>query len=83
VEAAGAGVGDADRDVARAAGGAAEVVVERLHADLLGRSRAIEGAAVPAGVAPHEDGEGVRGEVREGVVAGGHGASLAGRGLTR
>jgi hypothetical protein len=61
VEATGAGIDDADRDVARAAGGAAEVVVERLHADLLGHPRAIEGAAMAAGVAPDEDGKGVGG----------------------
>jgi len=82
VEAAGAGVGDADRDVARAAGGAVELVLERPHADVLGHLCAIEGAAMAAGVAPREDGEGVRGEVGEGVLAGGHGASVAGRGLT-
>jgi hypothetical protein len=70
VEAAGAGVGDADREMVRAAGGAAQLVVEGLHADVLGHLRAIEGAAMAAGVAPHEDGEGARGEVGEEVLAG-------------
>jgi len=51
--------------------------VERLHADVLWHLCAIERATMAAGVAPREDGEGIRGEVGEGVLAGGHGASVS------
>lgn len=72
MEAAGAGVGDAERRLARAACGTPQTVAEGLHREILRDSRPIKGRAVSAGIAEGKDGEGLWGEVLECVVSVAH-----------